>query len=684
MFAGLVLQNPIIIKTGRNFILIAMKSSILFTLLSVCVVLCSAQTNSTADSLNVRFGEVTAADYKVTPPAADSDADAIILADVGTIVIEGYEEGLRSVFTRHRRIMILKSSGMETAKVTVPFSEEDNSASGVRNLKACTYNLAGGQVTRIPLEKKDYFIEKTGEDGREQKFAFPGAKVGSIIEYTYTVRSSNLVRLRSWFFQGKYPVVLSVYTVKIPDIINYVIMPGGRKADTSFTQIGPEDKTVAGNTWFLSHLQTTTWIMRNVSPLRDEPYTSTLDNYYSRLTFQLSFMPVNGHAGVNVLGDWNTATEKLLTYSLFGKLISLKQNWVKAELPVILDKATTSLERARRIFSFIRDKFKADESGIFFSSTSLEDLYKRRRGNRADLNLLLLVLLRAVDIDADPVILSTRDHGIARINYPFMDDYNYVICKASIDGGTYYLDASVPQLGFGRLPSYCYNGPGRVIKKAGDIVYFRPDSLQETKMTTVVLSNENDRISGSYIVQAGYFESLDLRSELTGKTIDKYLSGEHLPAGCSLDPGTAAVDSQYQYEIPLTYRYGFHFGFNGEKHIYFNPMLDAAMKKNPFVPAERSFPVEMDYPTDETYVLTMEVPKGYTVEEMPKSARVSLNNGQGSFEYIVGYSGEQIQMKCRLQLKKAIFDPEDYPPLRDFFAFVVKKENEMVVFKATQ
>jgi hypothetical protein len=32
-------------------------------------------------------------------------------------------------------------------------------------------------------------------------------------------------------------------------------------------------------------------------------------------------------------------------------------------------------------------------------------------------------------------------------------------------------------------------------------------------------------------------------------------------------------------------------------------------------------------------------------------------------------------------LNKATFDPEDYETLRNFFAFVVEKEGEQIVFK---
>jgi len=40
-----------------------------------------------------------------------------------------------------------------------------------------------------------------------------------------------------------------------------------------------------------------------------------------------------------------------------------------------------------------------------------------------------------------------------------------------------------------------------------------------------------------------------------------------------------------------------------------------------------------------------------------------------------------IQMRCRLRLNKAWFPAEDYASLRDFFTYVVKKENETIVLK---
>jgi hypothetical protein len=89
----------------------------------------------------------------------------------------------------------------------------------------------------------------------------------------------------------------------------------------------------------------------------------------------------------------------------------------------------------------------------------------------------------------------------------------------------------------------------------------------------------------------------------------------------------------------------------------------------------------MPFVMDETYTLTMDVPDGYVIDELPKSAKVLFNDNEGFFEYLIARNGDNIQMRSRIKFNKAVFKPEDYSTLRDFFGFVVKKQSEQIVFK---
>ena len=82
--------------------------------------------------------------------------------------------------------------------------------------------------------------------------------------------------------------------------------------------------------------------------------------------------------------------------------------------------------------------------------------------------------------------------------------------------------------------------------------------------------------------------------------------------------------------------------------------------------------------------MNMEIPNGYQVDEIPKSAKVALNENDGIFEYLIQKGPTNIQMRVHLKLNKAFFPTDDYATLRDFFGYIVKKESEQIVFKKTK
>jgi hypothetical protein len=140
------------------------------------------------------------------------------------------------------------------------------------------------------------------------------------------------------------------------------------------------------------------------------------------------------------------------------------------------------------------------------------------------------------------------------------------------------------------------------------------------------------------------------------------------------------LDSLKQPDQPLSLGYDIEIKPDADI-FYFNPMLSEGYKENPFKAAQRFYPVEMPSATDETYVMNMEIPQGYDVDELPKSAKVLFNENEGFFEYLVQKNEDNIQFRARVKLAKANYKPEDYDSLREFFGFVVKKENEQIVFK---
>jgi hypothetical protein len=264
-----------------------------------------------------------------------------------------------------------------------------------------------------------------------------------------------------------------------------------------------------------------------------------------------------------------------------------------------------------------------------------------------------------------------------------MDRFNYVIAGLNIDNAEYYLDATERKIGFTHLPLRCYNGHARFVNATSpDPVYFVADSLKESKVTAVFVANDDKGKSVSSLKSTlGYYESLDIRDRINEKGKEELLKSIKSQYPAETGISDLEIDSLSNLEEPVTVRYNIDLsGFN-EDIVYFNPMMAEGYKDNYFKSAQRYYPVEMPYAFDEVYILNMEVPQGYVVDELPKSARVNLNDGDGSFEYLISESGGRIMLRSRVKLARAYFQPADYEALRGFFDHIVKKHAEMIVFK---
>jgi hypothetical protein len=646
------------------------------------------------DKIPVKFGKVTPQDFTVTGAGLDSAADAVVVADFGTSTFDGNSKGWFDLeFHRSRRMRILKRTGFDAATVKIPLYVGGTNAEKITSLKASTYTLEDGKVVETKLDSKSVFTDKISKHWIEEKFTFPALKEGAILEYSYTQSSPFLTNLQPWAFQGAYPCLWSEYQVDMPDFFKYVTLSQGfltfkvnssdsRQVAFNITDPGGAERDDHYN--ISDNVVAHRWVMTNVPALKEEPYTTTVDNYISKIEFQLAGIQFPGGTYHDEMGSWFKISGALMADDDFGAELSKNNGWMDDDLKAITRGAAGNLEKAQKIFAYVRDNFTCTSHSNLYLSSPLKTVFKNRSGNEADLNLLLTAMLVHGGFKADPIILSTRANGFTHPFYPLISRYNYVICTVTVDSIKRYLDASEPWIGFGQLPGRCYNGTGREINnEMASVVSLSADSLKEGKTTLTIISND-DKGGMTASVQSipGYAESSGIREQVKEHGRPEYLKGVQADYPSEVIVSNLVLDSLGQPDQPLEVDYDLKLAPDSTADLYyFNPMLGDAYRENPFKAATRVYPVEMAHARDEVYNLTMEIPKGYVVDELPKSAKVLLNTDEGFFEYLIVKDESQIQFRSRIKLVKANYSPEDYATLRDFFAYIVKKQSEQIVFK---
>ena len=640
---------------------------------------------------NVKFGKVLPADFQKKVYEVDSNASAVVIADIGTSKFVGNNKGWFSLeYTHYKRTHVLKKAGYSIADVEIPLYINGSDEERLLYIKAVTYNLENGSVVETKLDRASLFTDKYDKNHLLKKFTFPNVKEGSIIEFEYTVTSDFLFNLQPWAFQGSAPRLWSEYRLSLPNFFGYIFLTKGyhplvanekKERQQGFTVVQGSGTGPSERYSFTAGVMDYRWAMKDVPELKEESFTSTLENHKSKIEFQLSEFrdPLTPRP---IMRSWPQVTKELLEDDDFGKSLNGNNNWLADDVKAATAGATTDMEKAKKLFAFVRDNTVCTSHNSIYRSASLKDILRNKKGKVSDINLLLTAMLRYAGITANPVVLSTRDHGVTYPLYPIIGQYNYVICQATINGITYNLDASNPGMGFGKLPVDCYNSTARVINEEARAVELYADSLKEKKFTAVLLVNdEKGKWIGNLTQTLGDYESYSVRNKIKEQGKDEFFKSLKKAYNNELELENPVFDSLTRYEDPVKIHYDFSINKN-EDIIYFNPMFAEGQKENPFKSAERRYPVEMPYTFDETFVSTMEVPNGYMVDELPKPIKVKLNEeGEGAFEYIIQQSNNTISLRSRLQFSRATFSPDEYDLLREFFNLVVKKHNEQIVFK---
>lgn len=641
----------------------------------------------------LKFGKITAETFQRKIYSIDSAASAVVLSDVGDAAIEGNSNGWFSVLTtRHKVVHILNKNGYTEADVEIPlYVNGMGSEERLDDVKAVTYNLEGGQIIVSKLEGKNVFTERRSKNRIIKKFTLPNVKEGCIIEFQYKVFSDFIEHIDPWVFQGSAPALWSEFKFSVPQFFNYAFLSRGyvrlflsdkKDRSTSFTVRETGGATRSESYTFTSGVTDYRWIMKDVPELKEENYTSSLENHVAKIEFQLSSQssPLSPH---DYRGTWTGLTKGLLTSDYFGSGIKGSNGWLSDELKPMFASTSSELEKAQKIYKYIRDGYTCTDQNSIYTEQSLKNTFKTKKGRSSEINLLLTAMLRNAGIKAEPVILSRASRGYVYDLYPMITRFNYVVTQVTVGSKVIYLDASHNHLGFGKLLPDCYNGHARIVNEEATPLYLMADSLRERKVTSLFLAKGDKGGWKGYMSQTpGYYESYRLREKIKEKGEPEFFKGIQKDFGSDVKIENGRVDSLVSYDDPIGIAYDLSYAPESENVMYINPMFGEGYKKNPFAAAERFYPVEMPYAIDETYVLTMEVPEGYVVDELPKQVLAKYDEeGVSFFEYRLQQSENTISLRSRIKLTRTFYEPDEYEGLRAFFAMVVKKHGEQIVFK---
>lgn len=649
---------------------------------------------------NFKFGKVSKEELKEKVHPTNKEADAAVLYRSQRTYYDFNEGvGFTLITEVHERIKIYTKDGFEWATKEISYSRNDDVAEKVSNVKGYTYNLVEGKVVDEKLRNNGIFEEEASNYRMKTKFTMPAINEGSVIEYSYTLRSPFITTIDVTPLQYTIPINKLDLQIEIPEFFGFKYHFNPRSS--LYFSVKTNSKTFRYSTNStvrkyeragVSHSNKTSKLefVQNVysieeegiPALKAEDYIDYLNNYAAFVTWELQFTKFPNSKIENYSSTWEGVAKSIYDDAgLRGELN--RTGFFEEDIDALLVGIVDAPSKAQAIFNFVRNKVKWNDYLGFVTENGVKKAYKEGQGNVGDINILLTSMLNYAGLQADPVLVSTRNNGIPL--FPTRNGYNYIVSGFHFNGGIILLDATDSNVGFGDLPYRARNWQGRIIRKDGssDWVSLMPNYKSQSIRTVNFKFNEDLSLTGKCSKLYSGLEAKSYRDNYTPLNMDEYVKVLEKNKGNILINDVSKENEKLIGE-EIKESYSFELKDAVEKisdKIYLKPLLFTAMSENPFKSEEREYPIFFNHPKVETNTINLMIPMGYEVEHVPESGITNFKNGALVYKYVIIQNGNFLRIESVLEMKDIVFSPVDYQNLKDFYSLMVEKQTEAIVLK---
>ncbi|MBF4508343.1 DUF3857 and transglutaminase domain-containing protein [Flavobacterium sp. JLP] len=616
---------------------------------------------------NFEMGKVTIAELEEKKHPIDSAASAAILFSKGTVDIKNTGSSETSV---QMRIKIYKKEGYNWSNVQFAFPSGKLSAISITEVY--TYNLVDGKIVKSKLKPEGEFLEKSNKNYWIKKITFPDVREGSIIEYQFK-NYGGALNIRDWDFQKSIPVNYSEFKTIIPDSFVF------KRNTTGF--FSPKIKTQVANTYGYLAIENI-YSLQNLPAMKEEEYVNNINNYRASISHELETIAIPGQIFKSFSSNWSAVAKTIYEYENFGLELN-KTGYFEEDLKLLLQAKLKSEDKMTAILNYVKSNIKWNNHFGYGCDQGVRKAYKEKTGNCADINLMLTAMLRYSGLEAHPVLISTRSNGITF--FPNIDAFNYVIAAVETPNGNVLLDATDEFSTLNILPLRDLNWVGRLIRKDGtsDVIDLMPKKTSNDLVTMSFEITEQGKVEGKARRQYSDYNALSFRQKTASEKEEAYIE-EIENKNSNIEISEYKRVNQNEFLLPVSESFSFTGSNLAEVidgKIYLNPMLFFLSEKNPFKQEKREYPVDFGFPFCNKYTITIKLPENFTVENLPESTAVVMEDNLGAFKFDIAFTDNLIQISMIHQINEAIFPIEKYEMLKEYYKTMLAKQSEKIVLK---
>lgn len=628
------------------------------------------------------FGKPTTDEVFSKTCLSDSSAEAELLYDKEHIEFFVNENNIYCIkSTYYGRLKIYKKSGLDRGIIKLAQKKRDGNKETIENIKGYTSNEENGKVVITPLTSTSIFNENVNEYESVTKIIAPNIKEGSVFDYTYThIIPFTVSKLPgTWSFQGAIPYKWSEVSVVIPGRFFYKVFYNGYvpffiKETKDTTQVLGDDLVKAVKYRF---------VIKDAPAFVAESYMTSYKDFIARLEFELaSYTPPHGGEELRFTETWDDINKTLYENGNFGE--RLNNTGFLKDVAAKFDNIADTMDKVKAAFRYVAENIKWNGGSHLYIDENLSKIFDRKTGSNVEINMLLVALLRRMHIVANPAIISTKANGEVNEAFPLLHKFNYTVAQAKVGGKDIIMDATERFSKPNMLPYRSLTNKVFVIEKDHGRLISYQSKEKKLEMETIdyTITPESNEIKLKYNITYGGYEAYEVRNFIfsSGEEAEKKFLKSSNPDWQIENISIENKDSIYE---PLKITYDAlvsNINQTGDL-LFFNPFFSRSYKENPFKPSTRIYPVDFGSLVDDIDLISVKIPSGYKVEELPKGGVFVLPNKAGKYTYVVETENDVVKIRSQLTIGKSFFAPSEYPNLRELYNLVIEKQAQQIVLK---
>lgn len=557
----------------------------------------------------------------------------------------------------------------------------NNTNEKITSLKVNTYNLVDGKIAATQVDKNSKYKSKENKNYSVTKFAFENVKDGSVVEYKYSILSPFMYVIPKVMIEDEVPIRYFEYVFDAPIYYGYNVNYKG--------ELKPFKQEVADKMLYGSDSRTYRFAYKNIAAYKDEKYVNNIENYRTSVRFELNStnFPMTGgnlHDGSMSGGfksygvSWQDIRKQLYDDENFGDELK-RNNLVKEILPEEIKSIKNEAERAAAVLKFTQSKYSWDGEYSAFTDKGLKNLISTKLGNSAEINLLLILLMRSANLNAEPVLLSTVGRGILTSYSPSIGMLNYVLASVDFDGKFTLYDATSKMTTPNIIRPAALNYYGFVMTKteAKQINVLCPQK-SVTYLTVDAKLNPDGTIGGSFSDRDTMLYAMmnnERHDENKTEYQNTYYKERYKFPYTNIKSGvTEKGDFQTSFDFDSD---SFVDGIGNK--LVFNPLLFLFNKSHEFDQTdERRSPIELYTGYDKIKKVTITLPDGYVFENIPKSKKFRTEDSAIQYVYKVTQEGNKLTVETTTTVEDPVYPKEYYPAFKQIFDNITKMEGQVV------